>query len=1183
MTEQPASSSSRARKQPATPVKAPAKRNKIRRVVSSSSLPQSSPAANGERVATPGSLFRPLEIKESPEPTSPGALNRDHQSIEDSPLFVPQDSPLVIPSQDLAFVRPSEPPSSYQEFLGPSQSGASQSLPNSASTPPPAEESAADTPAVLATSQNEDEDPANYTPDQPSTGRVIPDSQSLPTSLDFASQLQANQDTNDSQEAAAESQLIGDLQGAAEGTTIASPPQPKTATILGQSQNQPSSLPSNNQSLPAPKPSEAPASPVNPNSQQQSARRTHIDEPDFVTVATGVSSGINLVLEDPSELNYRVSIEKPESQASVSASHHVVHEEPETQISFPFETQVAPVESQVIEGALNLSNSLPPAGRKPISQIDFSSLPRAYSLPGHAALDSSSFAPIPSRTLSNIGDSAPLPPNIPSTPERSSVERNCDVEGKTPTSEQKMDTKARIRAAKAARAAKRGPAPSVTSSQATPIKPSAVPPRINAEIAAESPARAGTPESSRHGGRSPSAVPAALPIQLVTQEEMNTSERYKTLVPQEKENPALRRQSTVTGTTSKEASKVGNFVHSVPIALMGHQRDSYPLMIQQHKDVIERFLATSHPTDELIIEIETLLERLRRITVHPDLDNTEVYTQYDVPATTHANWAIACSSKFLFLKHLIDELREKPVSIAVVCRSGQLSQIVGDFLRGLEVDYYKADTGQQIEQSSGTLSFKILSPNDDISSESLAADAIICLDNSAEAGGPAFKLLQDSSLIMMALVVPGTIEHVERCISPGLTQQQKLRALVHGIFDLRYESGKLEHGQLPSVETAKVLASFIANKEDATKEWSIPALSMLENLDSQTESDIQLPQSSAAVLGGDKRPFGTLDVEMPASTDTFKRPRLASNGVHAHDEPITINPLELDISHVSDSIDKPSGNNHIVDPSDLIVSSDINGTIERLRSLVVSTQAELALHKQDLSDLQYRYEDQRAQIVSLTRRNDAAIDTAQTAVTRMTEDAAKSSALRIENRSLKEQLKVAQEALTEHSIPERAELEKQRIAFAQSEQEKKTLEKRLEVCQKDLDYAQEMYQNSSSAAQHLGTANKDLEAALAQARQIASGEQARAKQMTLDARAQTLVKENKQLKATIHEQTEALGRKDRELALMKEASRGRMSTRGSSQPRSPRVTSPLKNAAGSRQSSPSASELRGKMHPLRQG
>jgi hypothetical protein len=38
---------------------------------------QSSPAPNGDRIATPGSTFRPLEIEVSPEPTSAGAPNPD--------------------------------------------------------------------------------------------------------------------------------------------------------------------------------------------------------------------------------------------------------------------------------------------------------------------------------------------------------------------------------------------------------------------------------------------------------------------------------------------------------------------------------------------------------------------------------------------------------------------------------------------------------------------------------------------------------------------------------------------------------------------------------------------------------------------------------------------------------------------------------------------------------------------------------------------------------------------------------------------------------------------------------------------------------------------------------------------------------------------------------------------------
>lgn len=755
------------------------------------------------------------------------------------------------------------------------------------------------------------------------------------------------------------------------------------------------------------------------------------------------------------------------------------------------------------------------------------------------------------------------------------------MDGNTTTSEPKMSMAAKIKAMKAKKAAERSETPmTAASSQVTPAKPSAVPPRLNAELAAESPSRIGTPESSRNGGRSPSAVPAAPPIATVTQDEMNTSGRYKTLLPQGNEHSSLRRQSTITGTASKEGASPGNYVHSVPIALMGHQRDQYHLAIQTHKDVIERFLGTNSPSEDLILETETVLERLRKIVVHPDLDNVETYTQYDVPPAAHAQWAIDCSAKFHFLKHLIDELRNSELSIALICQSSQLLQILEIFLLGLNISCYRADTGQTSEREGCALTFKILSPNEDISSDSLAADAIICMDNSAEAGGPALKLLQGntgSKLVMMALAVPGTIEHVERCLSPNLTHQQKLRALVHGVFDLRESSGKLEHGQLPSDVTAKVIAHYITSS-DAEIEWSVAALSMLENLDSQTESDIELPQSSEPVHAGDKRSFDGMEIEMPA-TDTFKRPRQTSNGVHAHDQPVTINPLELDISHVSDSITKPS--HQIVDSSAVPDSSDLNETVKRLQSLLLTAQTSLAEHKHDLGELQYRHEDQRAQIVELTRKSDDAIDTAQKAVARMTEGAATTSALRTENRSLKDELKTAKDALVDHSIPERAAFEQQRIALEQAQKEKADLEKRFRTQQRDLDYAQEMYQNSSSAAQRLGTTNKELENALVHTQNRATGEQARAKQMTLDARAQNLSRENKQLKAKLREQADALSRKDKELGLLKEASRGRMGTRGSSVPRSPRMGSPLKNAAGSRQSSPSAGELKGR-HPLRQ-
>jgi hypothetical protein len=1197
--ELPTSSSS-TKKLNATPVRHPAPRGKVRRVLSSSSIGQSTPITKENLFTAPIDSSRSIEIRESPEASSAGALV--NYISEDSPLFVPQDIDLEIPSQDLAFVQPSDPPSSYQNYitLGSSQINSATDLLKPSQNSPHSQGTLATDPAVttgdalvLATSQNV---PSSApTPDQHSTGRVVPDSQSLPTSLNFFSQPQVS-----NSEEAATSQLIGDLQSAAEApATKSQEPDNRISSqfSLPRSANQSltNQLGQTTHLLRTPK--EVPArspSPDSPSLPSLVAKgslkeaQERLASPSPVSVTRSDTHAV--ALESLSHIDYRESIEDQASQAAVPGvlqSPQNQHSQSlATETSFPFETQIAQAPTQALSRTparpLVSSHSQPLGGRsQPRKALDI--LLRGNSLPVHNESLSSPFPAVHSQTLPSIGESAPSLPHVPSSPTRTPVRDFNTMDRRTPTSEPKMGMAAKIKAMKAEQAAKRGQTPSrsATPSQITPVKPSAVPPRINAELAAETPAHAGSPESFHNGRRSPSAVPAALPVQVVTQDEMNTSGRYKTLVPQEKENPLLRRQSTITGTASKEASKGGNYVHSVPIALMGHQRDSYPLMIQQHKDIIERFLQTTDPSDELIVEIETLLERLRRIVVHPDLDNIETYTQYDVPPSAHAKWAIDCSSKFHFLKHLIDELRDKELAIAVICQSVQLLHILENFLLGFKVTCYRADTGQTTEQDGCALTIKIMSPNEDASHESLAADSVICMDNSAEAGGSTLKLLQEpkSDLVMMTLAVPGTIEHVERCLSPNLTHQQKLRALVHGIFDLRHDSGKLEHGQLPSVETAKVIAGLL-NSGPGDREWSVPALSMLENLDSQTESDIELPQSGEAAYSGLKHTLDTSEVEMSAS-DTFKRPRLASNGVNPHDQPITINPLELDITHISDSAPLPS---HVpLISSGVIDPSDVNETVKRLQSLLLTAQTSLADHRHDLGELQYRHEEQRNQIIELTRKNEEAIEMAQKAVTRMTEGSATANALRIENHSLKEQLKAAQETLADHSIPERAELEQVRLAFQQSQNENQILEKRLKTQQSDLDYAQEMYQNSSSAAQRLGTTNRELENALSHAQNLASGEQTRAKQMTLTARAQNLARENKQLKAKLNEQTNALTRKDKELSLLKEASRGRMGTRGSSVPRSPRMGSPLKNAAGSRQSSPSAGELRGRTHPLRQG
>lgn len=1107
---------------------------------------------------------QPIEIGESPEASSQIATFDG----PDQSLFIPLDD-AGIPSQDFAAVHPSAPPSSYQSYRSPESSqivsGVSAQASSQIQHPPrsTADATSQVPPEVLATSQKV---PSQTALPASGSGRVVPDSQSLPTSLEFVSQTPNATHSNNS---AADNQLVQDLQVVAQ----ASPRVQQTSSahansaVVEQLPNSPSqrqSLVEASQARTGVEASESGTAGVSP-----ADRSINPEQPDeeAIFVATGNSQvAPNFVFSSQIEREARESVPQhlspSQTQANNQQEAHPPVESTESVTSFPFETQV---------GSNNTEprpNSQPARGSKqPLLEL-LGQPSRAASFPLGGT--SSQLPTVPSQLLPAIGESAPPQPDIPSTPTRPS---SADMEQRTPTTEPVNELHAQIRAMRAKKNAERRT--QTPSAQGTPVKPSAVPPRLNAELAAETPGHAGSPDSSLNGGRSPSAVPAALPVHAATQEEMNTSERYKTLLPQAKEN-SLRRQSTITGIASNENSKPGNYVHSVPVALMGHQRDAYPTMIQQHKELIERFLGTSQPSDDLAAEIETLLERLRRIVVHPDLDNVETWTQYDVPPAAHAQWAIDCSAKFGFLKHLIDELKDKTLSIAVICQA-PLLHILENFLLGFKVTCHRMDTGQRTEHDGCALTFNIMSPNEDVSPESISADVVVCLDNSAEAGGSALKLLQEgmNKPLMMTFVVPSTVEHVERCLSPDLTHQQRLRATMHGVFDLRYDAGKLEHGQLPSVESAKVIANYIKTT-DSDKEWAITALSMLENLDSQTESDIALPLSGAATHVGDKRSLETSEAEL-SPTASFKRPRLELNGTQTHEQPTTINPLQLDISHVSDSVDRLDSS--AMDPAELATTN------KRLQALLFETQAKLAEHEKAMSDLQYRHEAQRNELIDVTRKYDEAMDTAQRAVTRMTEGASTTSTLRAQVRALKEERDAANAALADHSVPDRAAFEQQRIALAHSQAEKEKLEQRLKTQQGDLDYAQEMYQNSSSGAQRLAATNKELENSLAHAQNRASGEQARAKQMTLDARALNLSRENKQLKARVKEQADALLRKDKELVQLKEASRGRMGTRGTSVPGSPRMASPLKNVAGggSRQSSPAAGELRGRSHPLRQG
>lgn len=547
--------------------------------------------------------------------------------------------------------------------------------------------------------------------------------------------------------------------------------------------------------------------------------------------------------------------------------------------------------------------------------------------------------------------------------------------------------------------------------------------------------------------------------------------------------------------------------------------------------------------------------------------------------------------KFRFLKQLCEHLRHKELTIAVVAQAGHLLEILETFFAGIKITCNKVDKGYSQEQAECALTVNILSSTKDASADSVTADIVVALDGTASAGCRALRLLQEdvggAKPLLLALVVPNTVEHIERCLSRTLSSRQKLRALINGVCDLRLEAGRLEEGQTSLNDSVIAVIDYLANS-DVDKEWPLATLSMLEILDSQTESEIEPPSTEDGVRPGGKRALDEDEMEV-AATGSSKRPRIEQPNGNEHSELLTtINPLDIEVTHISDSVSKPSLS--LLNTSDLAPAPGMSETEKRLQSLLLAAQARVEDHAQALADLQYRHEDQRTQLIETINERDSAITTAQKAVERLTDLNKTASALRVERDELKTNLITAQAALLNHNVPERAEIEQLRQTSEQAVKSRVDLERRLKTVQDDLDYARDMYQTSSSQAQAMASQTQDLENRLSHAQNRATGEQARARQMTLDAQTKNIERENKQLKLRLQERETSLRLKDEELAKLREASRGRMGTRGTSVPRSPRMASPKKLAGGgpgSRQGSPAAGDLRSRghqmLHPLRQG
>lgn len=680
--------------------------------------------------------------------------------------------------------------------------------------------------------------------------------------------------------------------------------------------------------------------------------------------------------------------------------------------------------------------------------------------------------------------------------------------------------------------------------------------------------RLASPSVEEPEPRSPSAVPHTEEIPVPSEEEGRTSERYPTLVPQDaserlgSSKTVISQSTTETQSgTSAEAAKVTKDDRNeflVPIYFSGQQRDHYRQTVIYFKDFLEEFRAQIWPANSSqFVKAVDLVKRLHQVCLHPDLNNEEAFSQSQIDPKGKAQWDVDTSSKFRFLEALLSALSEQDKHVILFVQDSRLIEILDVFLTGIDVQHITVSESQKIPAPASGLFVTIL-PVSRTVSDMRKADLIIILEGAFQVHEQSLKALRSDErgvlCPLLTLVIPKSVEHIERAMQSHDVQyptEEKLSILVETMTTHRNDAGLKTGNVLDARQAAAAIAGYLtAGDEDSDGGWPLDDLGDMPvqySLDSQTTSGEEPVPVSVA---GMKRTLDNDDEEQQS-----KRTRV-------DDMPMTINPADISITHISDTMGTQPVPmlQHTAELDALRLEHQREKT--KLQDKLAALEARLNEHVTALEDLQYRFEDQRTDLVKTTAERDEAQQKVTLLATQLNNKDVSIAKTRLERDEFREQLLEARKAVLDHSVPERVELETLKTAAAEAEKEKLKAETRVKSMSNDLDYIRGKYQDARNSSASLAEENNELTAKIKDLEQKASGEMTRAKQISKDTVAAALRAEKHRLKVMLADRETLLTKKDEEITRLKEAQRGRMSTRGSSVPpgaRSPvRLQSPMR-------------------------
>ena len=287
-------------------------------------------------------------------------------------------------------------------------------------------------------------------------------------------------------------------------------------------------------------------------------------------------------------------------------------------------------------------------------------------------------------------------------------------------------------------------------------------------------------------------------------------------------------------------TNLGEMEFIVPLSMSARVRDQYISTINYYQHAIQRLMQVETVHQDLITEIQDMLLRVNRITTHVDLESegtsSQEQSQEQEAPEDEAIWAENCSSKFQFLRHLFDALRDHDFHVAVVARPGRVLNILETFLKGTHSKYSRPDmvTRSDPNSAKGRLDVTLIASGaEGASSTPRPANLVIAFDGTFNAEDVQVKLLRGHLLNVgqfspvIHLLVYGSAEHIDRCIPTSIDSIVRIKKIVSSLIQTRNEVGRLSTEELNADALAEEVAVFL-EQGGREKDWMLLSIRSVE-------------------------------------------------------------------------------------------------------------------------------------------------------------------------------------------------------------------------------------------------------------------------------------------------------------------------------------------------------------------